>query len=109
MFAMSEMFSVYPRISNDVSESNANVKDEAIIWKITRREPEKTIFVVTPHWVEARQIAQVVLQAERSILEIERCGSYIHPEDIAKRGHEVYVAQYGRETKFIGALKLESK
>ena len=89
------------------------MKDRAQIWEVWRKKsadrPARQVFIVTPRWVEARMIAQTVLGAEREEMEITSCSAYVHPEFIAKRGHEVYVAQYGEETKFLGAVKLNGK
>lgn len=86
------------------------MKDLATIWEAVRYKTDeregKTIFVVSPKWYEARQIAQTVLMAERHEITIQRCGAYVDPKFIAKRGHEVYVAQFSLESVFLGAMKL---
>lgn len=86
------------------------MKDLATIWKADRFKTDeresKTIFVVSPKWFEARQIAQTVLMAERHEILIEKCGAHVDPKFIAKRGHDVYIAQFSLESVFLGAMKI---
>lgn len=111
MLAMSEMFSLQTRLPSNMSQSKSYVKDCDTVWEVRRVEtadrPMKTIFIVCPKWFDARQIALTILAADRHQLAVIKCGKYINHEYLVERGHEVYVAQYGPETRFIGAVKLE--
>jgi len=78
-----------------------------ILWKVTQLSNNNIIYIVAPRWFEARSIAQSVLMAEREDIRILRLHKIdFTPQELANRGEEVYVCQFGKETLIKGGLRI---
>ena len=99
---------VSDRVSKDVHVPKPNMKEEITIWKALELTGGNIIYIEAPRWFEARMIDQSVFMAQREdirLIELSKEGQFT-PQQLADRGEEVYVMQFGPETRILGGLRI---
>lgn len=94
-----------------VSQANGHSKSTRIApqadfptaWKVfVKAFPLREIYIVTPNWVTARAVAQIVLGTEREHLDISMCS----PNYVLKPTFETYAVKFDNESRFQGYIRV---
>lgn len=85
------------------STSLAPQADFPTAWKVfVKPFPLREIYIVTPNWVTARAVAQIVLGTEREYLDISMCS----PNYVLRPTFETYAVKFDNESRFQGYIRV---